>query len=167
MIEIGGYNNGWPVGSIFANEGQRLYDLIREHKPKKVIEIGALYGCSTTWIATALRDNGFGKLISIDHDPLAWSMFNMLEWGSIVTCKIKNALEYEDECDILFEDGDHTTGFTETILKNIKAKIVIVHDYSHRLCDETVKPEFEKVLGVPDEIFFEPPSDCGLAIKYL
>ena len=78
-----------------------------------------------------------------------------------------NALEYKDKCDLLFEDGEHTHGFTETILKNIKAKIVVCHDYEHWDCANTVKAEFDRNFGKPDELFFQSPSDCGLAIKYL
>jgi predicted O-methyltransferase YrrM len=45
----------------------KLVELIRVHKPKLVVELGS--GLSTLWIARTLRENGVGRLISLDHDP--------------------------------------------------------------------------------------------------
>ncbi len=70
-------------------------------------------------------------------------------------------------CDMLFEDGAHTHGFTKQVLKEIKAPVVVVHDFEHWDCVETVKQEAIGVLGKPDEVFFEKPSDCGLAIWFV
>lgn len=50
----------------FNNIGKTIYDIVRKLKPKKVIEFGALYGYSAICIGQALRDNGFGKLITYD-----------------------------------------------------------------------------------------------------
>jgi predicted O-methyltransferase YrrM len=58
--EIPEHKRKWPVGSLFASEGERLYDLVIEHKPKKIIEVGTRYGCSTVHLATACLHNGFG-----------------------------------------------------------------------------------------------------------
>ena len=61
----------------------------------------------------------------------------------------------------------HTYGFTRKVIERFPAKIVVCHDYMHWDCKNTVKHDFNKVLGDPDEVFFEKPSDCGLAIKYI
>ena len=45
-------------------------------------------------------------------------------------------------------------------------RLVVCHDYAHWDCVKTVKNDFNKVFGKPDELFYEKPSDCGLAIKY-
>ena len=47
-----------------------LYQLVRETKPKIVIEFGS--GCSTVIIAQALADNGVGHITSIDAQD-AWA----------------------------------------------------------------------------------------------
>jgi|GEM_PF-3570109 len=44
----------------------KLVELIRVHKPKLVVELGS--GLSTLWIARTLRENGVGRLVSLDHD---------------------------------------------------------------------------------------------------
>jgi hypothetical protein len=44
-----------------------LYRMVRERKPKTILEFGS--GCSTAILAKALSDNGRGHLHSIDADP--------------------------------------------------------------------------------------------------
>ncbi|MCH7827570.1 MAG: class I SAM-dependent methyltransferase [Bacteroidetes bacterium] len=173
--DLGGYHpnsdeSKWPVGSIFENEGKRLYDLVRKEKPLLIVEIGGFVGCSTSWMAKAIRDNKKGKIISIDNNAHAgkWSLipkelkqFVAFAVNDCFSCKVP------EDIDILFEDGMHTYGFTQKVLERFPAKIVVCHDYMHWDCQNTVKPEFDKIFGAPDEVFFEKPSDCGLAIKWV
>jgi predicted O-methyltransferase YrrM len=44
-----------------------LYHLIRRHRPKLILELGS--GSSTVLLAASARANGFGRVISIEHDP--------------------------------------------------------------------------------------------------
>ena len=166
--DIGGVDTGWDNGSLFSNEGIKLYELVRKLKPNVIVEVGAWVGCSTSYLACAVRDNGSGKVISIDITKGAGSQLAD-ELKKFVEFRCENALEYkpQEKIDFVFEDGAHTWGFTESIAKRYKASMCFVsHDYMHRTCQETVYEEFNKVLGFADEIFFEPPSDCGLGIKY-
>jgi hypothetical protein len=160
----------WPIGSIFANEGRRLYDLVIKLKPNLIVEVGGYHGCSGLWMALALKENGKGKLISIDNGQLngKWAEIPE-EFMGVVELRSDDALtcEVPKNIDILFEDGAHTYGFTHKIIDRFKAKVVVCHDYMHWDCVKTVKHDFNKILGIPDEVFFEKPSDCGLAIKYI
>lgn len=54
------------VGQLDDIEAELLYLQIRERRPRRVVEIGALRGASTTWLLCALRDNGAGRLLTID-----------------------------------------------------------------------------------------------------
>lgn len=47
-------------------EAERTYLLIRARQPATVVEIGALDGRSTSWLLQALRDNGTGRLLTMD-----------------------------------------------------------------------------------------------------
>jgi len=167
--DIGGYspltnNPIWPCGSMFASEGERLYDLVREIKPKKIIEVGSRYGCSAFHMATALKHNDNGGIIhcydiedlmeEIPEDLKPFIKFHHQDYF-----KLKNKT-----CDFLFEDGAHTTGFTEKVLRETTAKVVAVHDFLHFDCIDTVQQPALKVLGHPTEIFDHEESDCGLAI---
>ena len=167
---IGGYSPEqnppiWPCGSMFASEGERLYDLIREHKPKKIIEVGSRYGCSAFHMATACKDNGFGMIHCYDIEKLMRPIPKDLK--PYITFHHMSYFEAKSKkCDLLFEDGAHTTGFTKRVLEETTAKVVAVHDYLHRTCQETVFDEANEVLGKPSEVFDAEDSDCGLAIWY-
>ena len=53
-------------------EAEITYLLLRRHVPAHTVEIGTYYGWSTSWILSALRDNGTGHLHSfdiVDHAP--------------------------------------------------------------------------------------------------
>jgi len=160
------------MGSIFAVEGQRLYDLVRELKPKIIVEIGGFRGCSTSWLAQGVKDNGFGKVISIDNNEHHgyWS-FLPNEYRKYVKCVIADArtCKVPADIDMVFEDGSHQEGFTALMAERFKPKKVWVsHDYNHNSeVGKNVRTDFDQAFGEPDEIFFEPPTDCGLAIKYM
>jgi hypothetical protein len=153
----------WDVGSLFASEGERLYDLIRQHKPRKVIEVGTRYGCSTVHIATALKHNGFGVVHAYDtediHKPFPKDLKRYIRFHHMSYFEEPNKV-----CDMLYEDGAHTPGFTSKVLSETTAKIVAVHDFNHWDCKETVQEESMGVLGRPTEIFQHEESDCGLGI---
>jgi len=60
LFELGGYG----ISSDFDLE--TLYLLIRLFKPRVIVETGVLYGASSSFILEALKENGAGKLYSID-----------------------------------------------------------------------------------------------------
>jgi len=43
--------------------GRLLYTLVRTRKPQLVVEFGTSFGLSTIYLAAAVRDNGFGRVI--------------------------------------------------------------------------------------------------------
>lgn len=47
-------------------ESRRMTDLIREHRPREVLELGFKHGVSSCYIAGALEENGRGHLTTID-----------------------------------------------------------------------------------------------------
>ena len=50
-----------------------LRTLITTVKPELVVETGAFLGVSTLWIAEGLKQNGFGKIISCELDPVVFT----------------------------------------------------------------------------------------------
>lgn len=63
---LGFYLSGLRGWALSPDAGVLLYKSILNNKPKCVLELGG--GLSTVIIAAALRKNGTGKLISVDHD---------------------------------------------------------------------------------------------------
>src|SRR5215467_11918360 len=60
--------------SGLGDSSNLLYGLARAMKPGICVEIGSARGRSTSFIAMALKENGFGKLFAIDpHAPTDWN----------------------------------------------------------------------------------------------
>lgn len=187
---IGGYHwkpeeSRWPIGSMFGVEGQAIYALIRALKPSNVLEIGALRGCSTTHIATALSVNGEGRLTSVDLTAGAGDLMpNHL--SEIVTSVQSDGIEYlaglEDESlDMVLEDSSHGTDNTAAIAALCKTKlrpgaVALFHDAGHDkayYADGSQSPSpvgaevcagLDRALGNAYRVYLAEPSDCGLAV---
>lgn len=52
---------------ITGEEAAFFFHLIRRHRPKLILELGS--GSSTVLFAAALRANGSGRIISVEHEP--------------------------------------------------------------------------------------------------
>ena len=54
-----------PVYMIGSAKAKRLAELVRQKRPKRVVECGTAIGYSGLWIASQLETVGAGKLITI------------------------------------------------------------------------------------------------------
>lgn len=51
---------------VAPDAGRLLYSLVRAIKPRTIVEYGLSYGISTLHSAAAVRDNGFGRIITTE-----------------------------------------------------------------------------------------------------
>ena len=135
------------IGQIGKVEAAMLYIMLREHKPTKMIEIGALCGSSTRWILAALEANGGGQLVTYDLHPYApifvsqaFTPLVIQRRWSFVKGDAIFALSGPDtvfDADSLFIDALHRNQFAKTytdqLLRKAAANIsrplpVFVHD---------------------------------------
>jgi predicted O-methyltransferase YrrM len=58
--------NDYAFGALSTLDGIKLYSLVRKFKPKTLVETGVCNGSSTAFILLAMKNNGFGRLYSID-----------------------------------------------------------------------------------------------------
>jgi predicted O-methyltransferase YrrM len=70
-------------------EGYHLYSLIKENKFKNILEVGFAYGISALFMTQALKENGSGKLISIDPNQST-------QWKNIAVKHLKQSLGEAD-----------------------------------------------------------------------
>ncbi len=96
-------------------EAEITYLLLRDRRPATVVEIGTLYGWSTTWILSALRDNGLGRLYSFDisddaprHVPAELSADR---WTFTKGDMRTRLAMLPERTDYLFIDADHGARF--------------------------------------------------------
>jgi predicted O-methyltransferase YrrM len=100
-----------PVPREFGN---LLYGLARSVRAKTVVEFGTSFGISTIFLASAIRDNGAGKVVTTEFVPekAEQAKKNLAAAGleDWVEFRIGNALEVlkadpSDEIDLVLLDG--------------------------------------------------------------
>jgi predicted O-methyltransferase YrrM len=88
---------------IGSAKAKRLAELVRQKKPKRVVECGTAIGYSGLWIASQLKTVGSGKLITIEIDPARAKQAkrNFAEAGlaDFVEVKVGNAREVVKQVD--------------------------------------------------------------------
>ena len=122
-------------------EAEATYLLLRHVRPASVVEIGTFHGWSTTWILRALRDNGAGRLRSVDlvdaalrHVPAGLAADR---WTFTRGDARALGPHVAAGADYLFIDADHSARFarwyTAELLPALRPGTpVSVHDVFHR-----------------------------------
>ena len=84
-----------PVYMIGRKKAVRLAELVRQRKPRVVVECGTALGYSGLWIARELKTAGKGRLITIEIDPQrakqAEAAFRKAGLQKFVTVKVGDA----------------------------------------------------------------------------
>lgn len=121
-------------------EAEITYLLLREARPAQVMELGTFHGWSTTWILSALRDNGGGQLHSFDRvDHVVRNVPAGLADGrwTFVHGDVREQLtEVPRDAGYLFVDAAHSAGFGRWYIEHLFPLVpagipVSVHDVFH------------------------------------
>lgn len=174
--EIGGYHTDpaqatWPMGSLWAVEGQVLYALVRALRPSNVLELGTYAGCSTAHIEAALKKNRKGALVTVDnlHDGKGIDA----DTGKRVELVNEDAIDYlkktRSSFDLIFEDLTHETDVTKAAWtygpKRLEdGGVMVSHDAAHPIVGQTVRDAI-RAAGTRAALVLDiAPADCGLAV---
>jgi predicted O-methyltransferase YrrM len=108
---------------VSRETGKLLYMLARATHAKGIVEFGTSFGLSTIHLASALKDNGGGKLVGSEFEPgkLAAARANLATAGLAELCDIR--------------DGDAV----ETLAKDLPPSVEVLLLDGH-------KPLYSKVL---------------------
>ncbi len=121
-------------------EAEITYLLLRATRPAVVMELGTFHGWSTSWILSALRDNGAGRLHSFDRiDNVVRNVPTDLSDGrwTFVQGDIKETLDrVPADTGYLFVDAAHGSRFARWYLEHLFPRVpsgipVCVHDVYH------------------------------------
>lgn len=119
-----------------------LFHLIRSFKPKRCIEMGTCLGISASYIASALKLNGVGHLITLEGSPpqaeIARETFRQLALEN-VTVQVGRfqdtlvpALNEMKPVSLIFVDGHHdgnaTCLYFDTIRQYLDSENVLIFD---------------------------------------
>ena len=121
-------------------EAEITYLLLRAARPAVVVEVGTFHGWSTTWILSALRDNGGGQLFSFDvvDNALRNVPLELTEgrWTFVRGDIRRNVDQVPADTGYLFVDAAHSARFARWYLANLFPRVpagipVGVHDVFH------------------------------------
>ncbi|QEM02643.1 O-methyltransferase [Mucilaginibacter rubeus] len=131
---------GIPGINVSANQGKFLQVLARLCGAKKILEIGALGGYSTIWLARALPADGLLITLELEQAYADVARLNIIEAGldPVVEIKVGKAMESlatleandEGPFDMIFIDADKPpyTEYFEWALKLSRPGTLIVAD---------------------------------------
>ena len=114
-----------------------IYNLVRNTKPKTVIETGVLHGLTSAWILKGLKENNYGKLYSIDLPRRSWNKFFKQKFGpgGKAELEIKNEKPGWVIPDDLRKNWKLFLGPSSKFLPLIKKKLrkidLFIHDSDH------------------------------------
>ena len=166
-------HHGWEVTGEMA---AFLFYLVRRHRPKLILELGS--GSSTVLLAAALRANGTGRLVTVEHDPehrnrtaQSLEQTELVDWVDLVETPLveqafgERSLQWYDvaallpnlpgSIDILFIDGP--PGRLQPLSRYPALPVLRPHLSPHALVvvddgrreDEAQMIELWRELGIP------------------
>lgn len=151
-----------------------LRTLVTTIKPNLIVETGAFLGVSTVWMAEGLRQNGFGKILSCEFDPLVFTKAQdkiatsgLSDW---IDLRNGSSLELEvpGQIDLLFSDSDLDIREQEVrrFLPQISPNgLILLHDASSHpgtVRDAALRLEAEGLISV---ILLPTPRGLAVAQK--
>ena len=119
-----------------------LRAMVTTVKPGLVVETGTFSGISTLWIAEGLKQNGHGRVITCEFDPVVYAnakeRIAKSELAAWIECRNESSLEtrIDGQIDVLYSDSDIPIREQEVrrFLKQMNPNgIILVHDASSHL----------------------------------
>jgi glycosyltransferase involved in cell wall biosynthesis/protein-L-isoaspartate O-methyltransferase len=153
-----------------------LYALVRMTKPNRVLETGTWLGRSGIAIGSALRDNGFGHLLTIERSEevatTAARNIKEQELGEVITLHVGKSLEIEvghETYDFALFDSDiplRATEFKKFYGKLEPGAIVVFHDTAEYYGGPDNVIDL-MTMGMLEGIFLDTPRGIfvGKAVK--
>lgn len=151
-----------------------LKTLVTTAKPELIVETGSFMGVSTLWLAQGLKENGFGKIISCEFDPVVFAKAkDKVEHSSVkdwIDLRNESSLEMkvDGRIDLLFSDSDMPIREQEVrrYLPQVNPYgLILMHDASSHLQqvrDAALKLEREGLISV---VLLPTPRGLVLAQK--
>jgi len=132
------YKNPVDIKSSYSQNdiGRTFYELVLKHKPKKIVEIGVLYGYSTVAMAMALDEIGEGHIYAYDlfedyefnHSTISETQANIDKYGfsKYVTLSKKDFKEWlknMEDFDLLHVDVSNHGDTIKLLYNKVKDKV--------------------------------------------
>ena len=150
-----------------------LYSLVRKYQPKMLVETGIHFGVSSTLFLLALKNNGFGKLVSIGSwkDERRGSYIPeslKSNWTEIVGRSQNELPKLSGNIDFFCHDSEHSYDCMlfeyEWALAHMKKGVIVTHDIgaSNAFFDFTEKHSLPLYL-----VKEKSPTGYGLGVTMI
>lgn len=161
-------NNNYHMfntGGVECEVGEFLYSLVQIMKPKEILETGTYYGISSTYMGLALKENGFGRITTLDltYHPEAKKIHLDLGLNSIINQIEINSLTFEPDTQysLILLDTEPCIRFSE--FKKFfdflsPGGLIVIHDLHPHL---SYSPDQNKDLPYPHWPFGNFIPDIG------
>jgi predicted O-methyltransferase YrrM len=151
-----------------------LRTLVTTIKPSLIVETGSFLGVSTVWMAEGLRQNGFGRIVSCEFDPVVFAKAQekiaasgLAEW---IDLRNGSSLELDvpGQIDLFFSDSDLDIREQEVrrFLPQISPNgLILMHDASSHpgtVRDAAKRLEAEGLISV---VLLSTPRGLAVAQK--
>lgn len=156
----------WASGGVEPGEAQFLYGLVRAMRPEVVLEVGTSFGWSGLHLAAGLRDNGLGKLytveINLERQAAARLNFKRADLEAWADCL--SMIPNLPRVDLALLDAGHEADDITYYLAALPRDtgLVVVHD-------ATWEQHVEKAIAHTDwkALYLPGTSYAGLALLQL
>ena len=134
--------------------------LVTTIKPELVVETGTFSGISTLWIAEGLKQNGRGKVVTCEFDPVVYANAQQRiansGLASWIECRNESSLEMKitGMIDLLFSDSDQNIRGQEVrrFLPQVSPNgLILIHDASSHqktVREAALRLEGEQLISV-------------------
>lgn len=151
-----------------------LRTLVTTMKPGLIVETGAFLGVSTVWMAEGLKQNGFGRIVSCEFDPVVYAKAQekIAASGVAEWIELRNASSLEMQVpgtiDLLYSDSDLDIREQEVrrFLPQISPNgLILMHDASSHpgtVRDAALRLEAEGLISV---VLLPTPRGLAVAQK--
>ena len=151
-----------------------LRTLVTTLKPNLIVETGAFLGVSTVWMAEGLRENGFGRIVSCELDPVVFAKAQekiaasgLGEWIDLRNVSSLD-LETSGQIDLFFSDSDLEVREQEVrqyLPKISSTGLILMHDASSHpgiVRESALRLEAEGLISV---VLLPTPRGLAIAQK--
>ncbi len=130
----------YNTGSVELEVAEFLYGIIRMIKPTAILETGTHKGISAVYMAEALKENGKGKITTVEyetthyHDAIAlFHVSGLTDWINPILQDVNDLQVANDQYDFIFLDTEPHLRFNEFLRfwKGLKpGGFIGIHDLS-------------------------------------
>lgn len=127
-----------------------LYGLVRILRPERILETGTYWGLSSSFMALALKENGFGMLDTLEITPQnvakAKEKWAKLEIQNFITEHLVRSTEFEPKqyYDFIFLDTEPEIRFeelTKFFYHLNMGGFILIHDLPRNMSQGNVNPD--------------------------